>query len=301
MPLPRLDLLEPSLGTDDPMVLIRGYLSRKDTGEVPNHSWIQELRAAGWRGSIHQLSWDSSGVSELTSYIATAAGIVAAAGYGAHTFVSSKREPSAARNGEQDDVDTNSSVEAGGTRYTILGRPVNPAAATLTTAIGAAIGARYHWARIKKRATHTGRSDAPALLREAFGSRPVSVMGFSLGARVAFGLLQVAEQENLAIHDCYLVGGAVRCDAKKEWKRAGDAVQGTLFNVYNARDAVLAKLFRFAELNRRACGCRQITSEHRSFCNIDATEFLDTTGHFQYPRCINEFLRDQLALALPTI
>ena len=57
---PKLILIEESMGVDEALVLIRGYLSERKREPEDNAHWQRSLREAGWRGSIYHLWWDAS-------------------------------------------------------------------------------------------------------------------------------------------------------------------------------------------------------------------------------------------------
>jgi hypothetical protein len=57
---PRLILIEESIGVDEALLLIRGYLSERKREPEDNAHWQRSLREAGWRGPIYYLWWDAS-------------------------------------------------------------------------------------------------------------------------------------------------------------------------------------------------------------------------------------------------
>lgn len=57
---PKLILIEKSMGVDEALLLIRGYLSERKREPEDNANWQRSIRAAGWRGPIYYLWWDAS-------------------------------------------------------------------------------------------------------------------------------------------------------------------------------------------------------------------------------------------------
>ena len=65
------------------------------------------------------------------------------------------------------------------------------------------IGARWHWAKVKDRAKRTGRDDALNLIKSQVTESKISLLGHSLGARVAYYLMRTAVAESFAFENVY--------------------------------------------------------------------------------------------------
>jgi hypothetical protein len=70
MEKPRLKLIEEPRGTDEALVLIKGYLSKKIEYTLDDDpDWVRSLRRVGWQGAIYHLWWDASTFAALFSRI----------------------------------------------------------------------------------------------------------------------------------------------------------------------------------------------------------------------------------------
>lgn len=163
---------------------------------------------------------------------------------------------------------------------------------------------------IRERATQAGKLLAEALKDEkAVGSRPVSLIGFSMGARVIYACLLQLHRLN-ALHrvaSVVLIGAPVSCD-RTSWQRAREVVSGRLVNVYSRADWLLAFLFRYMEwgitvrcalpgkalftLTSMLCSSLQVAG--LSPVKVEGVENVDVTGivrsHGQYADKIQDIL-----------
>jgi hypothetical protein len=86
-------------------------------------------------------------------------------------------------------------------------------------------------------------------------------MGFSLGARVAYYIMQGwPKTVDPRLKDIILLSGAVRRQADKQWSLHVENITGKLVNIYNEDDLVLAYVFKVPSLNRSPCGISQLKS-----------------------------------------
>ncbi|CAJ0963123.1 unnamed protein product [Ranitomeya imitator] len=104
---------------------------------------------------------------------------------------------------------------------------------------------------------------APDLVRAFHGRRPVTLIGFSLGARVIYFCLQELAQEAGAegiIEDVVLLGAPVEGDVKK-WQPLTRVVAGRIINGYCRGDWLLSFVYRSSSVKLSvgritACGPR---------------------------------------------
>jgi hypothetical protein len=75
--------------------------------------------------------------------------------------------------------------------------------------------------------------------------RPVTLVGYSLGARlIYFCLLELFNKGGFGlVEDVYMMGNPVMSTTKK-WKQVASVVSGKLVNAYLSKDWVLGVLFR---------------------------------------------------------
>ena len=98
---------------------------------------------------------------------------------------------------------------------------------------------------------------ADVLSKRVAGSRPVTLVGFSLGARVIFHALLELASRKVPVHgvveDVYLFGAPVTVDME-EWARVRSVVAGRLINGYATSDWVLSFLYRSLSASQSVAG-----------------------------------------------
>lgn len=141
----------------------------------------------------------------------------------------------------------------------------------------------------KIRSDKAGLVLADALINRAQGKRPVTLVGFSLGARVIYAcLLSLAERKAFGIvENVVLIGAAVPAEPDA-WRRMRAAVAGRLVNVYADDDYILAFLYRTSAIQLGVAGLQRIRG-------IPAVESVDVSrvvdGHLKYARVIGHILQ----------
>ncbi|KAK4051892.1 hypothetical protein OIV83_002597 [Microbotryomycetes sp. JL201] len=137
------------------------------------------------------------------------------------------------------------------------------------------------WSNALDRAKQAGAVLADILLHRRLGVRPVSLVGFSLGARVIFyALVELAKANAFGVvQEVYLFGATVTATLKK-WRQVRGVVSGRFVNAFAMNDWVLGYLFRATTGGlQTVAGLRPI--EHvPDLENIDVTHLL--TGHMSY-------------------
>jgi Protein of unknown function (DUF726) len=92
-----------------------------------------------------------------------------------------------------------------------------------------------------------GKLLADVLLSRPQGTRPVTLLGYSLGARAIFYALQAlaaAGERGQGIVENAVLLGAPLGTATKRWKKVRSVVAGRLVNGYSTRDFVLSLVYR---------------------------------------------------------
>ena len=137
------------------------------------------------------------------------------------------------------------------------------------------------WSNALDRARQAGAVLADILINRHLGVRPVSLVGFSLGARVIFyALIELAKAKAFGVVQEVYLFGATLTASKKVWRQVRGVVSGRFVNAYAMNDWVLGYLFRATSggLNTVA-GLRPI--EHvPDLENVDITSIL--VGHMSY-------------------
>jgi hypothetical protein len=137
------------------------------------------------------------------------------------------------------------------------------------------------WSNALDRSRQAGAVLADILMNRHLGVRPVSLIGFSLGARVIFyALVELAKAKAFGVVQEVYLFGATLTAPPKVWREARGIVSGRFVNAYAMNDWVLGYLFRATSggLNTVA-GLRPI--EHvPDLENVDITDLL--VGHMSY-------------------
>lgn len=137
------------------------------------------------------------------------------------------------------------------------------------------------WHVCSRRAAQVGKHLADVLLSRQQGKRPVTLIGFSLGARVIFFCLEaLAEKGGVGIiEDAILLGAPVSADVNR-WRCAGQVVAGKLINGYCSKDWFLRYVYRTASMQMSVAGLEAVRWTNRRMINVDLSEMID--GHLSY-------------------
>ncbi|EFQ28852.1 hypothetical protein CGRA01v4_10301 [Colletotrichum graminicola] len=147
------------------------------------------------------------------------------------------------------------------------------------------------WSVSQDRAWAAGLILADSLIDRNLGTRPVTLVGYSLGSRVIFScLLELARKGAYGVvQDVYLFGSPLIIK-KDEYLRARTVVPGRFVNGYSSNDWILAYLFRLTGGGpRRVAGLAPI-EDLPWIENFDVTEFVK--GHMEYRKAMPRLLRE---------
>ncbi|KAF8079293.1 hypothetical protein FPV67DRAFT_1691982 [Lyophyllum atratum] len=148
------------------------------------------------------------------------------------------------------------------------------------------------WNNALDRARGAGRVLAEVLIHRHLGVRPITLIGFSLGARVIFFALQeLAKQKAFGVvQDVFLLGATLTASTQT-WCEARSVVSGRFVNAFSKNDWVLNYLFRATS------GGVGTVAGLRPVLNIPGLENVDVTdkiaGHMSY-RAFMPLILDQL-------
>jgi pimeloyl-ACP methyl ester carboxylesterase len=148
------------------------------------------------------------------------------------------------------------------------------------------------WSNALDRAKSAGRILADVLIRRHLGVRPITLIGFSLGARVIFyALVELAKQKQFGIvQDVFLLGGTLTA-SQSLWCETRSVVSGRYVNAFARNDWVLNYLFRATS------GGIGTVAGLRPVMNVPGLENVDVTdkiaGHMSY-RTFMPLILDQL-------
>lgn len=123
------------------------------------------------------------------------------------------------------------------------------------------------------------------------GVRPVSLIGFSLGARaIYYALIELARAKAYGLVQDVFIFGSTLTASRATWLDVRTVVSGRFVNGYATNDWMLGYLFRATTggLNTVA-GLRPVEGIP-GLENIDCTEII--TGHMSYRSCMPVLLKE---------
>ena len=137
------------------------------------------------------------------------------------------------------------------------------------------------WAVSLDRATAAGKILADSLIDRNLGTRPITLVGYSLGARVIFScLLELSKRGAYGlIQNVYLFGSPVVVK-NEEYTRARTVVAGRFVNGYNRNDWILGYLFRLTNGGIRHIAGLAPIEDCSWIENMDVTDLVN--GHMDY-------------------
>ena len=141
----------------------------------------------------------------------------------------------------------------------------------------------------KTRADKAGKVLAEALISRTQGERPVTLIGYSLGARVIWSCLTtLAEKKAFGLVESAVLMGSPLPSDVATWRVMRTAVSGRLVNVYSENDYLLAFLYRTSSLQLGVAGLMPISGLH-DVENVDVSETV--SGHLRYRYLVGSILQ----------
>ncbi|KAF1916805.1 hypothetical protein BDU57DRAFT_497801 [Ampelomyces quisqualis] len=141
----------------------------------------------------------------------------------------------------------------------------------------------------KYRAEKAGEVLADALINKVQGERPVTLVGYSLGARLIYSCLQkLAERRAFGLVENVVLVGAPCPSDVADWRRLRSVVSGRVVNVFSTKDYILAFLYRTSSVQLGVAGLQPVVGVH-GVQNVDVSELVD--GHLQYRYLTGSILR----------
>ncbi|KAL2199042.1 hypothetical protein P885DRAFT_31132 [Corynascus similis CBS 632.67] len=140
----------------------------------------------------------------------------------------------------------------------------------------------------KNRSEKAGEILADALINKVQGERPVTLIGYSLGARVIYSCLRsLAARRAFGLVDSVVFIGAPVPSNRQHWQMIRTVVSGKLFNVYSENDYLLAFLYRATSIQLGVAGLQEI-KDIEGVENLNLTE--EVQGHMRYANLIAKIL-----------
>lgn len=147
------------------------------------------------------------------------------------------------------------------------------------------------WAVSQDRAWAAGLILADSLIDRNLGTRPITLVGYSLGARVIFSCLMELARKGAygLVQNVYMFGSPVVFKTD-EYLKIRTVVAGRFVNGYHKNDWILGYLFRLTNGGiRRVAGLTKI-EDIPGIENMDCTEFVK--GHMDYRQAMPKLLRE---------
>ncbi|CEP09577.1 hypothetical protein [Parasitella parasitica] len=148
------------------------------------------------------------------------------------------------------------------------------------------------WANALDRSRLAGLILADALMNRNLGARPVTLVGYSLGARVIFFcLLELARVKAFGLVENVALFGTPVSASKAQWKECTTIVSGRFVNGYATNDWLLGFLFRTSTAGLgNIAGLRPLSHiEGNRVQNLDCTDLV--TGHLSYRSSMPKLLK----------
>ncbi|KAI1456212.1 DUF726-domain-containing protein [Annulohypoxylon moriforme] len=136
------------------------------------------------------------------------------------------------------------------------------------------------WYVANQRAQKAGEVLADALINKAQGERPVTLVGYSLGAKVVHVCLQqLAERKAFGLVENAIILGAPAPSNSADWRRIRSVVSGRVVNVYSTKDYILAFLSRTSSIQFGVAGLSPILNV-KGVENVEVGDLVN--GHTLY-------------------
>ncbi|KAI0029380.1 hypothetical protein K488DRAFT_56508 [Vararia minispora EC-137] len=145
------------------------------------------------------------------------------------------------------------------------------------------------WMNARALALKTGAVLADLLASRAFGTRPITLTGYSLGALVIFEALRLLSQRPPTetahlIQDVFLLGAPVKPNMRT-WAAVRRVVAGRLVNCYGSNDYVLAVLCRASDATWSVAGISPVEVQ-----GVENFEISGVDGHLKWRGMIGSAL-----------
>ncbi|KAI4325797.1 hypothetical protein MLD38_031164 [Melastoma candidum] len=149
------------------------------------------------------------------------------------------------------------------------------------------------WSIALDRSDKAGKLLADVLRKGLQGNRPVTLIGYSLGARIIFKCLQylAATEHSAELVERVVLLGAPISIKDENWKAARKMVAGRFINAYSTNDWILGFAFRASMFTQGLAGIQAV--HFPGIENVDVTDLIE--GHSSYLWATQDIL-DRLEL-----
>ncbi|KAF2173107.1 hypothetical protein M409DRAFT_17056 [Zasmidium cellare ATCC 36951] len=130
------------------------------------------------------------------------------------------------------------------------------------------------------RAVKAGEVLADALINKAQGERPVTLVGYSLGAKVIFTCLQhLAQRKAFGLVESVVLIGTPAPSTAADWRMIRSVVSGRVVNVFSSNDYILGFLYRSHSVQLGVAGLQAVENV-KGVENVDVSDMIK--GHTSY-------------------
>ena len=141
----------------------------------------------------------------------------------------------------------------------------------------------------RSRSDKAGEVLADALINKAQGERPVTLIGYSLGARVIYAcLMSLAKRKAFGLVESAVLIGAPCPSTTGDWRVMRSVVASRLVNVFSENDYVLGFLYRTSSIQYGVAGLQKVDGLP-GVENVDVSETV--SGHLRYRYLVGSILR----------
>ncbi|TAQ89162.1 hypothetical protein B7494_g2545 [Chlorociboria aeruginascens] len=139
------------------------------------------------------------------------------------------------------------------------------------------------------RADKAGLVLADALINKAQGERPVTLIGYSLGARLVYScLMELGRRRAFGLVESAILLGMPAPSDEAAWRVIRAVVTGgRLVNVYSENDYILAFLYRTSSIQYGVAGLQEI-QDVKGIENVNVSEMV--SGHLRYQYLVGSIL-----------
>lgn len=147
------------------------------------------------------------------------------------------------------------------------------------------------WSVSLDRANAAGLILADSLMQKHLGDRPITLVGFSLGARVIFSCLKELSARSVygLVQNVYVFGSPIVA-SRDEYLRARSVISGRFVNGYAANDWILGYLFRMTSGGLARVAGLAAVEDVPGLENKDVGEYVN--GHMSYRAAMPKLLRE---------
>jgi hypothetical protein len=141
----------------------------------------------------------------------------------------------------------------------------------------------------KSRSEKAGEVLADALINKAQGERPVTLIGYSMGAKLIYACLQnLAKRKAFGLVENVVLMGLPAPSDTSDWRVLRSVVSGRLVNVYSENDYVLGFMYRTSAFQYGVAGLQPVEGLP-GIENVDVSE--DVKGHLKYRYLVGAILK----------